>query len=60
MGGAFYDVGGASVMPVESIPEALQSFELMLHSYINVSFPPNFSISHTWSVPHMFLFVDFL
>ena len=30
------DVGGASVMLVESIPEALQSFELMLHSYINL------------------------
>lgn len=45
-------------MWVESIPAALQSFELMLHSHVNVSFPPNFYISHTWSVPHMFLVVE--
>lgn len=45
-------------MWVESIPAALQSFELMLHSHVNVSFSPSFSISHTWSAPHMFLFVE--
>lgn len=45
-------------MWAESLPAALQSFELMLHSHINVSFPPNFYSSHTWRRPHMFFIVE--